>query len=375
MSAVGDDSHSTFGQPSITSAMAVAQNNTKLLSWQDRTFLHMNDSSINALSGAMAGVFSAIMVCPLDVAKTKLQAQGGFLALQRDLLKNKTSFPKTYFGSEYTMTSKKYTGMVGTLSTIVQEEGIAGLYRGVVPITVGYLPTWAIYFMVYEKAKVLTAPDMSPFLSHMVSALSAGATSTMFTNPIWVIKTRLMTQTPLNMKYSGTLDAFRKMYRNEGILSFYTGLGPALLGLLHVAVQFPLYEKLKDLLQIDEHQSKLTQIPQILTASVLAKICASTITYPHEVIRTRVQIQPVRPPPSLTSSTDSNSPPPKRKYHGIIQTTKTIYREEGWRAFYSGLGTNMVRTVPASAMTLLSYEIFASYLRQRRDSVRLCISE
>lgn len=367
MTTVGEDNHTFGGHAPITSAaITAAQHNQKLLlPWHDRALLDLSDSTIHALAGATAGVFSAVLVCPLDVAKTKLQAQGGFLALQRDLAS------KTYFGSEYTMTTRKYTGILGTLSTIVREEGIAGLYRGVVPITVGYLPTWAIYFMVYEKAKSLTGQDLNPFLSNLVSALAAGATSTMATNPIWVIKTRLMTQTPQNMKYSGTLDAFRKMYANEGLLSFYTGLGPALLGLLHVAVQFPLYEKLKQLLKINEHESKFTQIPQILTASVLAKVCASTITYPHEVIRTRVQIQPVRPP---VSSTASSQPPPKRKYHGIIQTTKTILREEGWQAFYSGLGTNLVRTVPASALTILSYEIVVGFLRQKRETLRHVIS-
>jgi solute carrier family 25 folate transporter 32 len=42
--------------------------------------------------------------------------------------------------------------------------------------------------------------------------------------------------------YTSTFDAFRKMYLKEGIASFYSGLTPALLGLTHVAIQFPLYE-------------------------------------------------------------------------------------------------------------------------------------
>lgn len=369
--AVGDDvvgnDRSTFAQSELA---PVSLHSKTRLTWPDRILFDLHDSEINALSGAAAGVLSAVMVCPLDVAKTKLQAQGGFLALQRDLAKKNSP----YFGSEYTMSTRKYNGLVGTLSTIVREEGVRGLYRGVVPITIGYLPTWAIYFMVYEEIKNMSTPHLSqfPFAFHMVSALAAGATSTLVTNPIWVIKTRLMTQSPTNMKYTGTLDAFRKMYRNEGILSFYTGLGPALLGLLHVAVQFPLYEKIKHLLHINENESKFSQTPKILLASVLSKICASTITYPHEVIRTRVQIQPIKPPRSAGGTTPTS--PPKRKYRGIIQTAKTIYIEEGWRAFYSGLGTNMVRTVPASAVMLLSYEIAASYLRQERDTLRTSIS-
>jgi solute carrier family 25 folate transporter 32 len=37
-------------------------------------------------------------------------------------------------------------------------------------------------------------------------------------------------------------------------------------------------------------------------------------------------------------------------------TAKTILREEGWRAFYAGMGTNMMRAVPAATTTLLTYE-------------------
>jgi hypothetical protein len=73
------------------------------------------------------------------------------------------------------------------------------------------------------------------------------------TNPIWVVKTRLMSQVSARASedhrppwhYKNTFDAFRKMYAKEGIASFYSGLSPALLGLTHVAIQFPLYEFLK----------------------------------------------------------------------------------------------------------------------------------
>lgn len=435
------------------------------LSFFDKIVANLVDSEINAFSGATAGVISALAVCPLDVAKTKLQAQGGVLALQKHYANIKSSpstrafdhfkqssssssssSPSSYSSSTFPAPSKttisasqslsnskstpistspasathtppssfiqkipkdylipsitqKYKGIFGTLSTIYREEGIPGLYRGVVPITIGYLPTWAIYFVIYEEVKNKTSVSLSqyPFFSHMISALTAGASSTLATNPIWVVKTRLMTQSPTHLKYRGTLDAFHKMFVEEGIFSFYAGLGPALLGLLHVAVQFPLYEELKKVFNVNDDIPKLHQCPQILAASVIAKICASSITYPHEVIRTRIQIQPnitdettnatannTKQNRALSNKTsighDINNNKIKNafkrrntalmKYHGILQTTKTIFREEGWQAFYSGLGTNMVRTVPASALTLLTYEVIASYLKSRRSFIR-----
>lgn len=46
-------------------------------------------------------------------------------------------------------------------------------------------------------------------------------------------------------RYRSTLEAFSTIYRSEGLKAFYKGLLPSLFGVVHVAVQFPLYEKAK----------------------------------------------------------------------------------------------------------------------------------
>lgn len=79
----------------------------------------------------------------------------------------------------------------------------------------------------------------------------------------------------------------------------------------------------------------------ILLASALSKMAASLATYPHEVIRTRLQNQTRKP----------------YKYNGIIHAIKVMSKEEGVRGFYKGLSTNLVRTVPSSALTILTYEL------------------
>lgn len=55
----------------------------------------------------------------------------------------------------------------------------------------------------------------------------------------------LKTQTRDEIRYKHTLDAALTIWRTEGVAAFYRGLLPSLLGILHVAVQFPLYEQLK----------------------------------------------------------------------------------------------------------------------------------
>jgi solute carrier family 25 folate transporter 32 len=55
---------------------------------------------------------------------------------------------------------KLYKGTVGTLTRIWQEEGIRGLYRGLGPTVLGYLPTWAIYFTAYDYCKSHWADEL-----------------------------------------------------------------------------------------------------------------------------------------------------------------------------------------------------------------------
>ena len=221
----------------------------------------------------------------------------------------------------------------------------------------------------------------------------------MATNPIWVIKTRLMSQSSSTMAvnhsrapwhYRNTWDAARKMYRNEGILSFYSGLTPALLGLTHVAIQFPLYELFKEEFtgigkgQKETEEDRSHHFYGLALAVFLSKVCASTATYPHEVVRTRLQTQQRSTTPSargqpfregIAKPADHGRPPgfiapvtSALRYRGTLQTCKAIFIEEGWRGFYAGLGTNLIRAVPSAMTTILTFEYLKkTFFSLRRD--------
>lgn len=291
----------------------------------------------SAIAGAAAGLASSIVTCPLDVVKTKLQA-----------------------GTAHGVSSQ-YLTVGGTIRRIWQQEHIRGFYRGLGPTIFGYLPTWAIYFTVYDKVKAVISRRRNAheedLATHMTAALVAGMTSTCATNPFWVIRTRFMTQSALDPseRYRHTWDALARIYRKEGIPGFYRGLLPSLFGISHVCIQFPLYEHLKRINKPTDGSdlSKTT----ILYCSSLSKMMASVITYPHEVIRTRLQLETAIPASTARSGS--------RLFDGIRDTCAQVYSESGVKGFYRGLSVNLARTVPASALTILTYEVLMRNLMKR----------
>lgn len=202
--------------------------------------------------------------------------------------------------------------------------------------------------------------------------------------------------------YHSTIDAAKKMYTTEGIRAFYSGLSPALLGLTHVAVQFPVYEYLRMKFTgqgmgespASNDTNAKSEWAGILSASIISKIMASSATYPHEVIRTRLQTQrrlmpgielamggpggavggipglKIRGAAKAVSPEHAVKQPDPMKYKGIVRTFRTILHEEGWKAFYAGMGTNMMRAVPAATVTMVTYEFMMREFKQARADGR-----
>ena len=169
-----------------------------------------------------------------------------------------------------------------------------------------------------------------------------------------------------------------RIYRQEGIPGFYRGLLPSLFGVSHVCIQFPLYEHFKALnrafitrcvafkLMACIESADGSDLPKstILLCSSSSKMLASSITYPHEVVRTRLQVRPSDLLPGSSAAT-STVTGPLRFFDEIRLTCANIHSESGFKGFYRGFSVNLVRTVPASALTILTYEVLMRNLLAR----------
>ena len=206
-------------------------------------------------AGAGGGLVASIATCPLDVIKTKLQAQrysqgqkgyegviGQFSPVPRffrlrTLLRPFSPQKNPICARPHDTQAGADWSSTDTIKSVWRYSGFKGFYRGLGPTILGYLPTWAIYFAVYDGIKttfgevplgvqappppapsklgspVVRVDDRGkervlypaaqpkgyqpvvrehPWGLHIMSAMIAGAASTTCTNPLWVIKTRFM---------------------------------------------------------------------------------------------------------------------------------------------------------------------------------------
>lgn len=174
-----------------------------------------------------AGIICTLVCAPLDVLKVRLQVQG-------------------QLGM-----SKYHGNLISNTYQIFREEGIRGTFRGVGPALLTVPIFWGVYWPLYNRMKAYFYHDQSHIpshVSHLLSAISAGAVGDLITNPFWVTRTRLQTHTmhtshvnaTVLSRPMGSIEMIRTIYREEGLAAFYKGLGASFLGLSHVAIQFPL---------------------------------------------------------------------------------------------------------------------------------------
>ncbi|KAL8921083.1 MAG: hypothetical protein Q9172_004205 [Xanthocarpia lactea] len=315
------------------------------------------------LAGGVGGMTSATLTSPLDVLKTRLQSD--FYKGQIAESRNSRGVPSPAQLGYFRSGVLHFTETFQILFSIHRVEGWRALFKGLGPNLTGVVPARAINFYTYGNGKRIISDRFNngqeaPWV-HICAAINAGIITGTATNPIWLIKTRLQLDksraekagTSSVRRYKNSLDCLRHTLRTEGFRGLYRGLTASYLGVTESTLQWLLYEQGK--LYLGRRESQLVasgRDPTLwdrtigwggkLGAAGSAKFFAAIITYPHEVVRTRMRQAPLQ---------DG-----RLKYTGLLQCFSTIWKEEGIAALYGGLTPHMLRVVPSAAIMFGMYE-------------------
>uniref|UniRef100_A0A0D3FNQ7 Uncharacterized protein n=2 Tax=Oryza TaxID=4527 RepID=A0A0D3FNQ7_9ORYZ len=255
----------------------------------------------NAAAGAAAGFATVATLHPLDVVRTRFQVSGG---------RGCYDLPP-------------YRNTAHAVYTIARSEGLRGLYAGFYPAVLGSTLNKDTY-----KGKMISSVQFT-ILSQLQKQVC------LFTNPIWLVKTRLQLQTPSHhtSRYSGFSDALRTILKEEGWLALYRGIGPGLLLVTHGAIQFTAYEELRKALIFAKSRQTRTDnrsCDDSLNSIDYAALGAGSKQRPGS----------------------DGTPKYKDSWHVVKETA----RHEGVRGFYRGITSNLLKNLPAASLTFVVYE-------------------
>merc|ERR1712198_17275 len=183
----------------------------------------------NLASGGAAGATSLCFVYPLDFARTRLAADIGKGAGQRE-----------------------FKGLGDCLVKIFKADGLNGLYRGFGVSVQGIIIYRAAFFGLYDTAKgMLPDPKSAGILVSWAIAQCVTTVSGIISYPFDTVRRRLMMQSGRkggDIMYKGTLDCWRKIAAQEGGAAFFKGAFSNILRGTGGALVLVMYDEVKGLL-------------------------------------------------------------------------------------------------------------------------------
>lgn len=231
--------------------------------------------------------------------------------------------------------------------------------------------------MSYQSSTSSASVSITP-VQQMVSSCTGAILTSIFVTPLDVVKIRLQAQkSPFpkgkcfvycnglmdhicvcdngnsrawykaSSHFNGTVDAFIKIIRQEGIKSLWSGLPPTLvMAVPATVIYFTCYDQLCTALK-----ARMTSHPQEapLLAGALARVGSVTVISPLELIRTKLQSK-------------------KLSYRELTDGIRSAVAAEGWVSLWRGLGPTLLRDVPFSAMYWYNYERTKALLCQRYNT-------
>lgn len=194
------------------------------------------------LSSIAAGFISVGIGAPVDLVKIRLQMQTQPVPTENLTLAGSVPLRSVELREQ----QPGSRGPVHCISTILQSEGIPGLYRGAGAMVLRDVPGYTLYFVPYTLLCDWLSPGegaaLKPFYICLAGGV-AGSISWVTATPADVVKSRLQADSVYQRKYKGIVHCILQSYKTDGLQVFFRGITVnAIRGFPMSATMFLAYE-------------------------------------------------------------------------------------------------------------------------------------
>ncbi|KAK3094632.1 hypothetical protein FSP39_004260 [Pinctada imbricata] len=197
-----------------------------------------------------------------------------------------------------------------------------------------------------ERDPYESLPPSSTSATHALAGAAAGILEHSVMYPVDCVKTRMQSLVPdPKADYRSVYDAFCKIVKYEGLMTTARGINAVVggAGPAH-ALYFACYEHIKKTLSKGQTGNHFAHA----TAGCAATLVHDAFMNPADVIKQRMQMY--------------NSP-----YKSCYHCAKTVYRSEGYRAFYRSYTTQLTMNIPFQVVHFMTYEWIQDHLNPDRQ--------
>lgn len=217
-----------------------------------------------------------------------------------------------------------YRGTLHCFKSLVAKNGIMGLYKGISSPLTGVAAINAIVFGVYGNVQ-RRSTDPESLRSHFFAGAAAGFAQSILCSPMELVKTRVQL-----MGSGSPFQCLKNIYRSEGVRGVFKGYG---LTVMREIPAFSSYFVTYELLTKTDSDVPVSTV-RMLLAGGLAGTASWVITYPVDVIKSRLQSDGMAGP---------------AKYTGALDCLKKSTASEGYSFLSRGLFSTILRAFPTNA--------------------------
>ncbi|XP_032298978.1 solute carrier family 25 member 40 isoform X2 [Coturnix japonica] len=316
----------------------------------------------HAVSSCCGAIVTSLFVTPLDVVKTRLQAQSSPSPKGKCLVYSNGQVHHTHVcengdGKVFYNRNRHFKGMLDAFVKIIQIEGIKSLWSGLSPTLIMALPTSVIYFTCYEKLREALRFRLGEDNDHIpiVASSLSRFVSVTAVSPVELIKTRMQYHT---LSYKQLQLSIRSTVARDGWLFLWRGWSSTVLrDVPFSAVYWYNYERFKKMMCKNGGAHEPTFFIAF-TAGAASGSIAAVVTLPFDVVKTHRQTE------IWESETLQN---PQRDSASTWAVMRKIVAKKGIAGLFAGFTPRLFKVTPSCAIMISTYEYGKAFFRHLNE--------